>query len=1310
MPTEEELLANIPDMLTEEELLADIPDVRELSAEEAYSRLMYPMPTAEQEALHEDYIPLMIPGIGVTIGMQTVARGGSLLYGAARGTIASGLAAGAETYIRPLEEYAGEIHPYLKPIVGLTAGIGSAITIEALGTELLAKALTKSAPKFWTKQLTALQREGIIEKEFIEDVKHILSRMDEGDTEAIQIMLNKLKAQTHDEVLSKASKKMKKIQEIKTPEVPSTEKVIKKLSKKKLLDDTDYQRLAEIAERDAIHEYQSEFTRLKTQIINKQWELEKVANPKIKKAAIEYQYREEFDRIYRDEILLRIQEKESEYLAKILGLGKGAVTTEELLEEVMTDIPGKGISIRAFELGRKIHSGEVDLSVVKSAQKTFAVKTGIDKMEQATRGQFFSEAIEFAEILGGKIAGKAGKIKILQKLGELPKDFTGEIITKPSVSIKAVTKALSNTKSVGDVVREVTALRNTTRRLANIIKRQTTKEVTAASKAKMQRLQYTYRSKMAEYRAALKIKNEVGLISKRLSRYLTKGKEMPNEYREQISSFLSPMFDKPSVKLNETMWKFLQRKYNDEFSIGADILLKKYDDMLKSLPSRTHSFKGLTHAQAKDLDDFTKAFQFVGKNERIITYRAEKRLLEEVSKEIYTSALKGKPKLKVLHPRITGTQLEELSKGTKGAVGQFMKSSADVADGFFAALKRMEPIVRQLDGFQEAGTAWKQIFNKAVMAEVSKEHLGQKVFSKYREIFQAHRIANRMGRQPAKYWTAISGNLAGYKLNKETAIVIALNTGNKGNMEAMLRGLQVTEGEVMKFLDTTLNKSDWKLVNNIWDTLDNLFPIMSKVYKDMTGLTLQRVKGRYYPIIADRQYMDFREGFEDLFLEANRERFMAAVEKGFTKTRVGGVKSIKATLRPLTQHLEDVVHMATHWKPVNEIQRLTKHDLFKQAVNETMGKDIYKQFDPWLKNLARPNMTAYPDILVEKTLGKARRNVTTVALGCVPKVGVKQTLSFITAIPEIGAKNAMASCAKFMTNPRRFLININEASPEMMFRQKTWQRELAEMATKYSHKGNLKGGTANWYFKFIHLFDRVTSSVVWHGAYIKGLDDMAGDANRAVNFANMIVRKTQPASAPKDLPYIMRAGEINRSITLFYSYYSVYHNQAMEIVQRGLAGNMSVPKVLSTLFFLAAAPTIAWHGAGAAWNVLTGRDEGEFDTWEFSKAVGVNTLAGIPLARDLASATVMGYDYRLSPIEDIGVELADTGKALAKLTDEDKEFTKYDMISSFELAGYIFNLPSRQAITTVLAAQRLLDDETDDWSELLVRPKYQKGE
>ena len=52
--------------------------------------------------------------------------------------------------------------------------------------------------------------------------------------------------------------------------------------------------------------------------------------------------------------------------------------------------------------------------------------------------------------------------------------------------------------------------------------------------------------------------------------------------------------------------------------------------------------------------------------------------------------------------------------------------------------------------------------------------------------------------------------------------------------------------------------------------------------------------------------------------------------------------------------------------------------------------------------------------------------------------------------------------------------------------------------------------------------------------------------------------------------------------------------------------------------------------------------------------------------------------------------------------------SKEDYTSMAELGGYVFRLPSRLMITTVLGAQRLLDNETDDWSELIDRPRYEK--
>ncbi len=1251
-------------------------------------------PTPEQEAIEEDWIFPSIVALGPVSSLQAFRAGGSLLYSGIRGAVTSAIAGGAEaTYISPAAEVAGEIHPYLKPLVGMTLGMGSAITLEALGTEVVMKALTKSAPKFWTSQMSLMEQQGILSKQWMKDNAHILERMDQGDTEAIQLTLNKLMGEAHQEQLLKSEKALGKFKKLNVVEdVEPTERVISQLAKKKVLTDDEYTRLARVAERDAIHEYQSEFDTLRTKVTNEHAKVAHESHPmtdimeEIKQAG----------GIQKSTTPFRFSNKE-----------KGLAVVETMSKKHPTLVTD---STTPANLDRIAENHGYD-SVTKLLDDVLKTPNTVGFRRQ----QQYKLKTEFDAVYRDQI-----ELRVAEKTSEyLAKVIGVEKLGKPVIS--SAVKNMSELSSIENVVREVDALRKTATRLSRIIRQQTQKEMTAANKTKLQRLQQAHRDKMVEYKTALKIKNETTAISSRLKRIFSRSKDMRADAREQIQSFLAPLFGKAPSRLigpegqAESMFKFLSRKYHDELSIGADIVIKRYNDLIHNIPTRTHGFSGYTFNQLKDIDDFTKAFRFMARQERIITYKGQRALLNSVVNDISNNAQLGLSKHQFFQPKVTKTQLEELAQGKVSAIGKLIEGPSDIASGFFAQLKRMEPIVRQLDGFQDFGPAWRHIFNKAAIAGTQKEQLGQRVFGKFREVFNNHRTSTGMGRikhTPREYWTTTSGSLKGYNISKESAVVMALNSGNKGNMKAMLTGLGATEEEMTKFLNKALFKEDWKLVNDIWDALDDTFPIIQKVYKDMTGRTLQKLKGgRYFPILADRKYMEITKGFEDLFLDMNPERFWAEIEKSFTRARIGGVKAIRMDLRGLTQHLEDVVHMSSYWKPLNEIQRLTKHPKFQSVVESTMGKRIYAQFDPWLKNMARPYKTDYGDVW-EMSFHKARRNVTTVALGLVPKVGVKQTLSLVTALPEVGHRNMMASIAKLMASPFQpigLMNSVAEASPQMMYRMKTWQREIAEMmATASFTKGSLKGGTRNMYFKFIHMFDRMTASVVWEGAYIRGLDEFKGNTHRAVDLADMVVRNTQPASAPKDLPMIMRDTEGKRLVTMFYSYYSVFHNQGAEIVRRGLAGNMSVPKVVGTLFYLAAAPAIAWKLGVTAWNAATGRPEEEFDMKEMAKSISINTLSGIPVVRDVISAKVMGYDYRVTPVADIGEELGDTAEAVYNALFSDVAFDKNDFISSAELAGYILNLPTRQMITTTLGAKRILAGESDDLTELLDRPKYKK--
>lgn len=1257
------------------------PKRDELSAAKLVQKGEHRPPTAEEEAIQEDWIFPSIIALGPTAAIQTIRAGGSLLYGLTRGVATSAIAGTAEaTYIAPLSEIAGEIHPYLKPLVGMTLGIGSAITLEAMVSETILKAMTKSAPRFWNKQLTEMQRQGILSEEWLKAKKHIITRMDQGDTSAMRNTLNSLMREAHQERLLKSSKELERFKKTTVgKDIEATEKVIRQLKNRDLLLDDDYARLAQVAERDAVNEFHDEFLTAKRKIVGQH-------------AKTEQESHEMFD------IIQRIEQEG--------GIQSGATPYRFVDKEGKIELI-KSIGKRHPKLVTDSSTEYANLNKIASDNDYQSVTKMLKDVERTPTINGFRRQQEY------KFQGEFDRIyrdEIFIRTAEKESEYLAKVLGVEKLGKPAIQKAakiLSEGLSVENMVKEVASLRKATQRLAQIIKRQTAKEMTAANKAKITRLQNAHKSAVAELRMANKMRNEVRQIHSRLSRVLTRGKDMRADSREQIQNFLAPMFGKPTKRLNENMWQFLSRKYNDEFSVGADILIKKYSDLIKSVPSRTHGFEGFTHAQIKEVDEFVKTFRFVARQEKLIRYKGERALNKDIAREIRNTAGSALAKQKFLQPRVTQTHLDELAKGELKAIGKYTAATSDIVSGFFASLKRMEPIVRQLDGFKEFGTAWKQIFNKMVMAEIEKEELGQMVFGRFQKIFDTHKFFTRMGKKPGKYWTATSGNLAGRNIDKETALVMSLNSGNKGNMEAMLKGLQVTEEELNTFLSKALNEYDTKLVNDIWDELDNIFPILAKVHKDTTGRTLQKLKGgRYYPIVADRRYLKVGEKYEDLFAHTDPDKFWATVEDSFTKLRIGGVKAVRMDLKGLTQHLEDTVHWSVYRQPVNDVQRLVKHPDFIAAVEETMGRKIYDQFDPWLKNISRPYRTDYGDTF-EHFLSKARRNVTTVALGMVPKVGVKQTLSLITALPDVGHRNMLGSLIKFTARPTSFLNAVAEASPEMAFRQKTWQREIAEMmATKSFTRSGLKGGARNLYFKFIHLFDRITASTVWHGAYLKGLDEFGGNAHRAVDKANLVVRKTQPASAAKDLPLIMRAGEVKRSVTMFYSYYSVYHNQGAEIVRRGLAGNMSVPKVASTLAYLAMAPTIAWYLGGVAWNQMTGRPQEEFDMEKLAKTAAVNATSGIPVLRDLASATVMGYDYRISPLADIGTEAKDTAIAMYELLIKDKEWDDYDTVSSLELAGYVFNLPTRQMATTILGAKHLIEGQTDDITELLVRPSY----
>lgn len=1211
-------------------------------------------PTAEEEGIQSDWAVPSTVAAGIT---------GTLLGGPLVGGAAFIGAAAAELASAGVGKIAGEIHPSLETPVHLISGIALGFTAEQWFIEGTVKAAKQAAkiPKFWSKEFTIANKKGVIPKEFIDDNADIIRNMDMGDTKAVEKMRTTLQQDAFSARMIAVGKRAEQVVPKKIIESP--DKLLKRLKNKTVLRDKDYQELAAAAQEEAIGEYTKIFDSIRTKAINIAAKSKRDVHPLAP-------------------VIDAIEESggvSSKYKFDSPELAKSFFEKHKNLKAL------KAVTANLEDIARKFDYDSVEDMVLK-IQAT-PNTTGFKRLAASELAPEFRR-IYRDEVLV-RIADK--EADYLFKLHNIKDPGVGE---EKLIRLRAkeATQRASDRLPAKQVIREVESLKKSVTKLLSIIQKAGVK----ANKVKLTRLRKIYEEQLTDYQAAVKIKTELGKINVRL-KHVT---GIRGEYREQVQNILAPLFSQPKKKLEETLFQFLKRKNDDELSIGASIVLQKYDALLKSHSFFPRDFLDLTYKQAKDLDDFVAAMRFISRNDEYVTVKAGKQLLAVHAKQIAETAATTVSKVKLFRPRELGSQLEELAKLKPGKFVAFRQSTADLSNGILASLKRIEAICYQLDGFKSFGRAWHSIFNKTVMAEAAKTQLEKRLFERYKNIVSVPTLKD------PKYWTATSGNLAGHSLTKETAFCMALNTKNTDNMTAMLAGLRVSKKELSTFLGTALTKDDWKLIDDLLDFFEkDIFPIVAKTYKQKTGMTFQATKGgRYFPIRADFRHFQPKTSVNDIFVDPSSKFTKREIRHTFDEMRKGGVKAVRLDFNNITQHLADVVHYSTHWGPLNDIQRLTNNADFKTAVETTMGKEAYAQFKPWLDNLARPTVTK-----IDNWVSKGRRNVTFAALALVPKIAVKQSLSFITAMPKVGYANSMKALYQFSKSPMELSKAIKTASPEMANRARTWNRDfidsMSEISATDKHGQLMKIGYA-----MIHKVDEATASTVWLGAYEKGLQQYAGDGISAVNYANKIVRTTQPASAPKDIPKIMRNGELLRSVSMFYSYWSLFHGQVAELVTKGLSQHLTPAQVLGTLAWLCVAPVVAQNLGKAAWNWASSREQEEVTVGDIMSESALGLVAGIPGVRDIANSIVQDYDYQVSPMVHIPKSIVSTGLAAGKFFDEDAEYNKYDAESVANLVSSFTIVPSKAMITLVNGALRYYEGETQDLTELFDKPPYEKGE
>lgn len=710
-------------------------------------------------------------------------------------------------------------------------------------------------------------------------------------------------------------------------------------------------------------------------------------------------------------------------------------------------------------------------------------------------------------------------------------------------------------------------------------------------------------------------------------------------------------------------------------------------------------FQTLRLEEARALLDAVKNIEHLGRlKDKLLDAADQRRLAEVVNDNI--AAMEA-----------TGALPDKVRRNYSGGD---LEKAGDKLRGWHAELTRMEFLFRYLDG-KHNGSLWRSLwlpFAKAADKESLMMHGAARqmtaIWNRYSRA-ERNRMFKTRYEVPALRIKGPRGEATSF--TRQELISIALNVGNDGNVRALVDGFDwfkdrfetdyvAAKKKIVAELDTVLTERDWETVQAIWNLIAQFRDEAFALQKDLTGLESEAVQsesvttrygelaGGYYPLKFDRS-RDLRVEKADVKQEVQElhgSNWTAPMtRKGHLIERKGsGGRPVKLSLTVFSEHVQNVIHDVSYRRAVIDVNRIINDKAFADAFIGVAGRQMYDQLAPWIQSIASDRTD--PSAFMWKALQKLRGNTAIAAMGYRISTATAQLTGFLQAVPMLGGPEISAQLAKLFAQPHLLIEKsryILARSEFMRSRVQTFDRDVRENLERMERDSVIYPVQKNA-FMLVGMFDWAVSSVVWLTAYEKargdkvdGIDPMDDEA--AIRFADSAVRQTQSAGLPQDLPAVMRGNQVNKLLTMFYSYFSVLYNwtaydQVMNVRKGRLpphvfAGNLALIYIV--------APLMAEALAGR-WGQRDDEDDDEYRQ-RFINIVIKAPFMTIPVVRDIANAVGSYFDYQMSPIQSGPAKIVEALEDAAA----GRTFSSERTGKTAALAvGYAFGVPTPQMWVT----------------------------
>lgn len=659
---------------------------------------------------------------------------------------------------------------------------------------------------------------------------------------------------------------------------------------------------------------------------------------------------------------------------------------------------------------------------------------------------------------------------------------------------------------------------------------------------------------------------------------------------------------------------------------------------------KTH-FRDLTLEEFRGLRDMVYNIETQGRRKLEYQINGVQRAFDEVKANLLDQAEKALP---VIPRAVNPSPLGELK------------------EKFFSVQIKAREYFRQLDSGDRQG-----VFHDAILADIDKGvdrlHIRMKeAADKFRSLLDAAYTREelaKMGRD--KFF--IEG--LGDGITKENLLVMALNWGNEGNREALLRGNGWDHNTVSNVLDEKLTVKDWLFVQGVWDWFDSYWPEISKLEKKRKGFTPQKVerlpfiaqiideegkvgamalKGGYFPIIADpRRSITAKEQTLDQAMDEMRAGSMAAAatRRGHTVARVGvglDPRPLLLSFSTIQRHVNTVLRDIELGEAVHQASRLLRNREIKNSLADRIGLEGYRALDIWLKDVAVGDIPL--NDFFTKIQDKLRANASIAYMGFSLSTMVQQPSGLTNTAAVLGdggrgwkwvGVGAMNLLKSYISDGQMNINEIHDVSEFMRMRAQTFQRDINDVmqlidnnvATRaHIGKNYMPHDYKKWFLWHIQKVQGIVDAISWLGAHEKATRE-GMSPERAVKYADDVVR-AQASGLIQDMSGIERGSttatsrfnKYTKLFTFMFSYWNAKFNVAYGKTADFRAGRISGGQMavdMISLIWLDAFIGALLTGALPGQTGDDDKDGGVLDWtwWAFKQPFSM-----IPLGRDIPNA------------------------------------------------------------------------------------------